>query len=395
MKNVVNLANLVWREIKLAWRHIAGFSADIKNKYLSDLFFRSEFNVILLQFVFASILLLLVGFSFNYLYRDVSDILIKSITESVLSGVQVSGSDILNAIHSVKTEKFYGFLVLTTLITLCFSYIIAKITLSPVRNTLQSQKRFVSDIAHELRTPLSVIKASSELALMDNKVSPDIRKTLTSIIAELDRTSEIINNLLSFSSLNRPERVNFTNVDLGVVIDSAIGKLKDLAENKNLSISVRKIGPHSVWGNATALEQVVVNLVKNSISYTPHGGNISLKIEPDYRGSVILTVQDSGIGISRDDLLHIFEPFYRAERSRNRQSGSSGLGLTIVSEIIKLHSGKITIQSSPNRGTTATIHLPYSINKDFSRAESDNPNEVSIDFLKKRRKSDKKQEKKL
>jgi signal transduction histidine kinase len=380
----------IGRAVITYWRRFVELVTGLRNKYWGDLFFRSEFNVILLQFVFAAILLFLVGFSFNYLYRDVSDILIRGITESIRNGSQISGTDILTAIHGVKTEKFYGFLILTAVITLCFSYIIAKITLTPVRDALQSQKRFVSDIAHELRTPLSVIKTSSEVALMDDNIRPDIKKTLENIVGELDRTSEIINNLLSFSSLVRPERVNFGHVDLGPIIDSSINKLQDLAENKHLDISVRKIAPHNVWGNATALEQVVVNLLKNAINYTPSGGYVSLKIEPDYRGSVILTVQDSGIGISRHDLLHIFEPFYRAERSRNRQSGSSssGLGLTIVSELIKLHSGKIVIQSFPNRGTTATVMLPQSIGKAEVNDKSANLNEVSIDFLTKRRKSD-------
>lgn len=367
--------------MKIYWRRLGGWATDLKSKYWQDPFFRSEFNVILLQFLFTAVLLFLVAFSFNYLYKDVSNIIISGIRDSINQGSDITAQDILSSVNSIKNQKFYGFFILTTLITLGFSYLIAKITLTPARNALQSQKRFISDIAHELRTPLSVIKTNSEVALMSDSIEPSVRRTLKSIIEELDRTSEIINNLLSFSNLVRPERVNFSQVDLGPLVDSSISKLKALAESKQLDISVQKITPHNVWGNATALEQIIVNLLKNAINYTPSGGHVSIRIEPDYRGSVILTVQDSGVGISRQDLIHIFEPFYRAERSRNRQSGSSGLGLTIVSELIKLHSGRITIKSFPNRGTTATVFLPYSKDEEISPDKKGNLNEVSIDFV--------------
>lgn len=366
-----------------------GLVTDLSNKYWSDPFYRSEFNVILLQFIYAGVTLFIVSFSFNYLYQDVSEILIGGITESIRQGKVLSAGDIIQTIEVVKTEKFYGFLILTTLITFGFSYVIAKITLSPARNALNSQKRFVSDIAHELRTPLSIIKANSEVALMDDKLQPKLRKTMVSIVEELDRTSDIINNLLSFSNIVRPERIIFDIVDMGKIVDSSFAKLKELAEKKGLEVDVKKINPSTVLGNATALEQVVINLLKNSINYTSKGGHISIRIEPDYRGSIILTVEDSGIGISKNDLLHIFEPFYRAERSRNRESGSSGLGLTIVSELIKLHSGKITIKSLPSRGTTVVVSLPYLKNDKSIRPDNKNesveidPNEVSVNFLNK------------
>src|SRR6185436_18694689 len=172
--------NLVGREIRIFWKRSAGWVTDLKNRYWSDPFYRSEFNVVILQFIFAAILLVLVGSSFNYLYQDVSDILLRGITQSVQTGQALSGSQILNAIESVKSQKFYGFLILTSLITLGFSYLIAKITLAPARNALNSQKRFVSDIAHELRTPLSIIKTNSEVALMDETLDPRMVKTVKS-----------------------------------------------------------------------------------------------------------------------------------------------------------------------------------------------------------------------
>ncbi len=301
-------------------------------------------------------------------------------------GVTKTPAEIISAVESIKSNYFIVVLLFTTLTTAVFGYFIVRVALVPTRNALSSQKRFISDVAHELRTPLSVIKTNSEVTLLDESISSRLKKAIKSNIEELDRASEIINNLLTLSSLVRPEQVNFENVDLGAVIDSATSKLESLAHSKHIQMIIKKTGPRLVWGNMTALEQIVVNLLKNSINYTPSGGNINIIVGPDYRGNtehIMLMVQDNGIGISQKDLFHIFEPFYRAERSRNRQLGSSGLGLTIVSELLRLHNGKITIKSAINRGTTVTIFFPY-IKENKPTIDKTRLNEISVDFLKKR-----------
>lgn len=321
----------------------------LKNRYFGDPFFRSEFDIVFLQVIFTGFLILL----------------------AVLSGHEF-----------VRNGNILPFSLAAIVITLAFSFFIARVTLAPARSALSSQKRFISDIAHELRTPLSVIKTNCEVTLMQEAITPSIRKMIRSNIEELDRTSEIINNLLSFNTLIRPERIAFTSVDMGLVVDSAVKKMKDFARGKQLELSVKKMQPYMVWGNATALEQIVMNLLKNAITYTPVFGYVGVVVEPDYHGNVILTIKDSGIGIAREDLVHIFEPFYRAERSRSRTHGSSGLGLTIVSELIKLHAGRITIKSSLNHGTTALVFLPRSRNVSQS-IHSGVSDEVSIDFSRK------------
>jgi signal transduction histidine kinase len=111
-------------------------------------------------------------------------------------------------------------------------------------------------------------------------------------------------------------------------------------------------------GNPTALTQVISNLLKNAINYTPPGGQITLAVSANPYGEIELYVRDTGIGIARKDLDHIFEPFFRAERSRTRAQGGSGLGLTITSELVKLHNGKISIRSTQGRGTTVTVSFP-------------------------------------
>jgi signal transduction histidine kinase len=223
---------------------------------------------------------------------------------------------------------------------------------------------------------------------MEDKLDPKIKELLESHIQELDRMSGIINNLISLKNMVRPEKVKFENVDIGLIADAVFIKLKSLAEKKFLEVTTKKVAPNIVWGNAVAIEQIITNLLKNAINYTNENGRITIKIGPDYMGSVILQIEDTGIGIGKKDLLHIFEPFYRAERSRNKQRGSSGLGLTIVSELVKMHSGKISIRSAENKGTTVIITFPYARQNidveqhiEFSRL-----NEISVNFLEQNRK---------
>lgn len=369
----------------------------LKSKYLYDPFFRTQCNVIILQGLFALSLLIFITLVFDYLYDDITETLLNGIRESITTGGSITGKEILDSTESVKTDNLSVIFIFATLITVLFGYFVSRVSLLPARNALESQKRFIGDIAHELRTPLSVIKTNSEVTLLDNSLTPHVKKTLKSNIEELDRTSEIINNLLTFSNWVQPERVRFGQVDLGLSIDASIKKLKGLIEEKRHTLTIQKKSPHTVWGNITALEQVVTNLLKNAVSYTPHGGEIFITVEPDYQGFIILTIRDTGVGITAKDLHHIFEPFYRAERSRSRQTGSSGLGLTIVGELIKLHRGKITIRSKPNRGTTVVVTFSYIKEgkpspkpfitgvKDLIQKTNteDQKEEISVDYLKK------------
>lgn len=263
--------------------------------------------------------------------------------------------------------------------TIIFSYVIARITLSPVRNALESQKQFIGNVAHELRTPLSTIKTNTEVALFDTGMKEDLKNMLMGNVEELDRISDIINNLLTVSALVRPERVKFENVDLGGIVDAVVKKLNKLSERKLLEITTRMSDWRIVWGNASALEQIVNNILKNAIAFTPKNGRIGITVEPTGPAMIELTIQDSGLGIARGDLFHIFAPFFRADRSRNRAHGGSGLGLAIVSELVKLHVGKITVRSAEGRGTTVTVLLPAGM-EDHSGTRDTGADEIAIDY---------------
>jgi signal transduction histidine kinase len=345
----------------------------------------------MLQFAFAAMLFTVASVFFNSIYHDVLNVIVDEITANITSSTPSDDFTIETSLNLARSSRFVLFSTATLIITVIFTFIISKISLRPVKNVLNTQKRFISDIAHELRTPLSVVKTNNEVALMGEDVPKEMRRMIKSNIEELDRMAEIINNLLSFNSLIRPERIKFSSVDIGPIVDSSVGKLKNLAEKKNLEITVKKVTPHVVWGNAVALEQIVSNLLKNAIKYTNKNGYITIRVGPDYVGNIILHIEDTGIGIKKEDLLHIFEPFYVAERSRNRKHGSSGLGLTIVSELVKMHSGGITIKSSENNGTVAIVTLPYNKKNEGGKNEEtvsvENLNEISVNFMHGKRKN--------
>lgn len=340
-------------------------------------------NVIALQIAFASTILLFVAASFLVVNRDISTAVQTGIDESIsTSSSHGIAEAVVKEINAARAQSLVVIVSVVVLATLLFGYIVARITLRPTRDALASQKQFIGNIAHELRTPLSIIKTNTEIALLGSDMTAEMKQTLSSNVEELDRISEIINNLLSLSALIKPERIEFAPVDLGDIISSVVTKYAPLAKTSGQQLTVRRSPDTLVWGNETGLEQIVGNLLKNAISYTPRGGTITLTVSHVNDSGIEFLIQDSGVGISRKDLFRIFEPFYRADPSRNRSQGGSGLGLAIVSELIKLHHGKITIRSALGRGTAVSVLFPAARNnaKVGGSELAEGFNEIAVDF---------------
>lgn len=243
-------------------------------------------------------------------------------------------------------------------ITLLFGIIIGYASLRPTRAALVSQKQFIGNVAHELRTPLAVMKTNIEVALDDGTLDVALRRTLHENVEELDRASDIINNLLTFNTLLNPGAIAFADIDLVGVVERVMEKLSTLARERNIPMQIERGEFVIVHGNSSALEQITMNLLRNAIIYSASGAPIVIRVTPDYRGYIELEVSDHGMGIGAEELVHIFEPFYQVDRSRSGSRAGSGLGLTIVSELVKLHGGKIFFKSKLGRGTTAIVSIP-------------------------------------
>ncbi len=247
------------------------------------------------------------------------------------------------------------------ILTIFFGFLASRYALLPTRDSLEYQKRFIGNIAHELRTPLAIMRTNTEVALMDEALSEYSRSTFSTTIEELDRISETINNLLSFDTLLRPGRIKTEPVKLLEVLESVILRHKELADSRGIELTADTPDTLYVKGNAVALGQVFTNLVKNALNYTPQHDNRSVTVHAyETEDKISVHVTDTGIGIAQKDLYHVFEPFFRGDTSRTRGigSGTSGLGLAIVHDIVRAHSGSIIIRSALNRGTTIEISFP-------------------------------------
>ena len=371
--------------LQALWKQFAESVTGFAYKYRKDVFYRTGWNVVVLQVGFAIVLLAIALIALNLLYDEVVDSLILSIVHAVSSGTspEVAGFSISTSLEYEKQKNMVftatGILVAAAV----FSWLITRIALTPTRDALDSQKQFVGNIAHELRTPLSIIKTNTEVALFNERLDKDARATFESNIEELDRISDIINNLLSMNALLRPEKIELSNTNLNAIIERVVSVLSELSAHKSKAVETRTGSERPVFGNMAALEQILMNLVKNALNYTPPGGRVIIGTNANATGQIELRVEDSGMGIDEKDLAHIFEPFYRGDQSRNRKSGGgSGLGLAIVSELVKLHKGSIRIRSTPGAGTTVTITLPAGREKKERKdGTAPGPNENVIDFL--------------
>ncbi len=190
--------------------------------------------------------------------------------------------------------------------------------------------------------------------------------TSKEILGELERVSEILNNLLSLNTLTRPEQMLFKNLDLLPIAEATFLRHKPLARERRIRLQLRQKPGALAWANPTAVEQIMGNLIKNALLYTPQGsqGLVTITVQPlknaDHAPMTLFEVADSGIGIKPEDLGHIFKPFYRADISRTRlnKKTGSGLGLTIVNEMTHAMGGTVEVTSKKGRGTTVRVLLP-------------------------------------
>jgi signal transduction histidine kinase len=362
------------------WKRFVGSATAFADSYRYDPFLRTQINIVGILVAFAIFLLTLIGILIDYLYQDITLAVITSVRDSILTGNPANAT--LPALESIRLRNLSSIALITTAATICFGYLLTRVALGPTRDALASQKQFIGNIAHELRTPMSVIKTNTEVALLSENITKDTRGIMNTTIEELDRLSAIINNLLSLSASVRPERIEFSTVDVAATTTEVIRKLEGLAHARYLEITLKKGSSAFVWGNPAALEQIVMNVLKNAINHTPRAGHVAVTVEQIGESHVEIMVQDSGTGIAKHDLFHIFEPFYRADPSRNRAHGGSGLGLAIVSELIKLHRGKITVRSAIGRGTTVIIAIPAAPSPDSDRTirTRKTVDEVAVDF---------------
>ena len=226
-----------------------------------------------------------------------------------------------------------------------------------LRRSERLRRELTANVSHELRTPLTSIKGFSETllggAMRDETTS---RRFLEIINAEADRLVKLVDDLMDLSRLEaRGVALELAPVDLPALIEEMVAHLRPLAGGRHLDVCA---GPRGtmVLGDRNRLAQVLTNLIDNAIKFTTERGRVEITWQ-DQNGSVLVTVRDDGRGIPASDLPHIFQRFYKADRSRSANSGS-GLGLAISRHIVEAHGGRITVHSREGNGTTFAVVLP-------------------------------------
>ena len=231
--------------------------------------------------------------------------------------------------------------------------------ISRLRDAFQRINQFSVDVSHELKTPLTILKGGTEVALRKERDPEEYRALLASHLEEIDRMSQIIDDLLLLSKADTGKmQLNLSEIDLKDLILQVYVGMKIFAEKKDVALVVDDLQDARLKGDELKLRRMLWNIVDNGIKYTNSGGRVEISSASD-DGYVRIYVKDTGVGIGDEDIKYVFDRFYRADRARKRESGT-GLGLSISKWIAEAHRGAIEVESHPPSGSLFSIKLPVS-----------------------------------
>jgi signal transduction histidine kinase len=274
------------------------------------------------------------------------DVKVNLFDGSVLKDEDTQEMSLLALLSNDLDQILFWIGLLVFILASLLSIFIANKTLSPITKNIKKQKQFVSDTAHELRNPLSAMYSAleAEIRRPEQVVSKDILKDLLKETKRLINTSE---SLLDFEKSQSRTDGDISSV--GDVLSDIEKRLFKLIKDKNLFLE-KNIENEDIKISKNDLEKILYNLIHNSIKFTNFGGTITVIWKNN-----TLTISDTGIGIKREDLKKIFDRFYKVDKSRNLNNGGSGLGLSLVEEIVYRNKGKIKVESKEGQGTVFEI----------------------------------------
>jgi signal transduction histidine kinase len=228
--------------------------------------------------------------------------------------------------------------------------------LDRIKTLVTEMKQMTENIAHDLRSPITRIRGMAEMALTTGKGIDDYEAAAASTVEDCDRLLEMINTMLYISRAEaKAEKLPAEIVNIARVISEAFELFRPVAEDQGVTL-VADIGSDlKVRGERQDLQRMVANLIDNAVNYTPSDGVVTVSAKKNAK-TVMIRVEDTGIGISPDDIPRIFTRFYRCDRSRSRPG--VGLGLSLVQAIVQAHRGEISVSSVPNAGTTFIVTFP-------------------------------------
>ncbi len=271
---------------------------------------------------------------------------IRPITDISATAVKIAAGDLSQRINVADTENELGRLagVLNS-------------TFARLEAAFAQQGRFTADVAHELRTPVSVLLTQTQTALNRERNAAEYRETVEACQRAAQRMRRLLESMLELARLDAgQEPMKSLRFDLSQTVCDCIELIRPLAEERDIKIR-SDLPSVDFTGDPERLSQVITNLLTNAIHHNKDHGEVrvSMQLQND---TVILAVADTGLGISTEDLPHVFERFYRADKSRSGSSGRTGLGLAISKAIVEAHGATIEVSSELGTGTTFLVRLP-------------------------------------
>ena len=225
-------------------------------------------------------------------------------------------------------------------------------------DSFRQTRQFSADAAHELQTPLTILKGEIEVALRSPRSPEEYRGVLTSNLEEIDRISSLVQGLLLLARADRGVlRLDLLPVKLQELLAEVGDQMRRLAENQGVKLTYGVVEPAAIQGDREHFKRLLVNLMDNAIKYTPAGGRVTLSLRCDGKRAQV-GISDTGMGLTMDEQGQIFNRFYRAAEARSLRGGGAGLGLSIAQSIAVAHGGRIEVESTPGQGSTFTVSLP-------------------------------------
>lgn len=223
----------------------------------------------------------------------------------------------------------------------------------------ESRQEFVSNVSHELKTPLTSMKVLADSLMGQEDIPVELyREFMTDIGAEIDRENKIINDLLSLVKMDKSAgNINITGVQINELLERIMKRLRPIAQKQNVELVMESFRPVVAEVDEVKLTLALTNLIENAIKYNNPDGWVHVSLNADHQ-NFFVTVEDNGIGIPKEAQNRIFERFYRVDKSHSREIGGTGLGLAIARNAIIMHRGAIKVHSMEGEGTTFTVRIP-------------------------------------
>jgi len=334
--NQIRLINYLFKpSVSESYLFQLGLAMDAANKTLK--------NTRILLLLFIPIILIIVSFV-GRLFVKKAFTPINSIVQKVNN---ITVKDLSLRIEDFQSKDEIGELVNT------FNQMISRLETS-----FNQIKQFSSDVSHELKTPLTVLKGEIEVLKLSSRSIQEYENALPSLLEEVEKLQNMINNLLMISNLETQKQdKNYDLVNLNECILEAFDTVYKLAEIRNQKVEISDLPFCQIRGDRELLIRLFRNLLENAVKYTPEKGEIKLRLLEE-NTQIIIEVSDNGNGIETEHLGRIFDRFYRVDKSRNWGKGGSGLGLAIVQNIVQLHRAEITVESTPGSGSIFKVTFP-------------------------------------